>query len=655
MKLDGGQSGGACPRTFRFSGGHERTESVVGRKGDKGEGSRRRRAVGLACAGVVGTAVTSWGAAISPTFVDPTGLALWRGAIIAAYWGVGVYTWWRGPESRLGRVILILALLYAAQVLVGSPTPLVYTLGMVVWAASIVYTAYVFLCFPGGRLESDVERWFIRAYCLATAVVWALILALSPALPPGGSFVNCGTRCPPNALQIVDGHAATGSALTTSFDIVFTIALIGLATLIVGKALSSSAVRRRAIVPLAVAFLADIVEFVVALFVLPSYPSTAGALKVANGVVTLAVPCAILIGQARADRFAAKTLGQIALGASGEQPMTPVAVQTLIGEALGDPTMRLALWDRHGRGYLDVRGAPVQIPASSSARRVTHVTRHAQPVAALIHDPAFDADADLVAGLTATCLILLENTRLVEELRASRARLVSAAERERRRLERDLHDGAQQQLVVVQVYLRLARQESREREFREKLAIAEEHAEIALQELRELSHGVYPRTLRDHGPAVALRGVADNGIGRLPQEKEAALYFCAREAIQNATKHAGPDATITVTLTSRDGLTELVIADTGVGMKADRNGDGMGMLDMRDRIDAAGGNFTVVSSPRQGTTIHAIIPTAEPIRQSAPIPGELITEQGPVPVQTPNDRNGTFAPQIVRKRQRTSQ
>ena len=249
----------------------------------------------LSAAGVLATALTAWSAARSPTFVDPVALAVWRSVIIAAYWAVGVYTWWRRPESRLGRVITTLAVLYAGQALVGSPVALVYTLGMVVWAASIVYTAYLFLCFPAGRLESALERWFIRIYWLSTAIVWTLILAIAPALPAGGSFVSCGTRCPRNALQIVDGHAATGAALSTIFQILFTVALIGVATLIVSKARSSAAARRRAIVPLAVAFLADIVQFVVALFLLPSYPGTAGALKVADGVVTLAVPVAILL------------------------------------------------------------------------------------------------------------------------------------------------------------------------------------------------------------------------------------------------------------------------------------------------------------------------------------------------------------------------
>jgi signal transduction histidine kinase len=486
-----------------------------------------------------------------------------------------------------------------------------------VWAASIVYTAYVFLCFPAGQLESALERWFIRVYWLSTAVVWTLILALAPTLPPGGSFVNCGTQCPGNALQIVDGHASTGAVLSTIFQIIFTVALIGVATLIVSKARSAAEVRRRAMVPLAVAFLADIVEFAIALFVLPSYPATAGALKVADGVVTLAVPVAVLVGQIRSDRFAARNLGQIAIGASGER-MSRAAVQTMIADALGDPTLQLALWERSRGGYRDVWGAPVEIPYPGPARGVTHVTRNDQPVAALIHDPALDADSDLVVGLAATSLMLLENTRLVEELRASRTRIVNATERERKRLESDLHDGAQQWLVMIQAHLGLARELAERDDVQAQLQIAQEHAETALHALRALSYSVYPTALRDYGVAAAVRDLAsaapvpvrvvDSGIGRLPEETEAAIYFCAREAIHNVAQHTGPGAAATVTLRSGEDAVELWVRDNGVDIRADRPTTGIGIIDARDRIEAVGGRLDIASASAEGTSVHATIP-----------------------------------------------
>jgi len=575
----------------------------------------RRGLVAVSAAGVVAAGLTAWWAGSSPTFVDPAGLAVWRSLIIAVYWAAGVVTWWRRPESRLGRVILLLTLLYVGQAAVGSPVALVYTLGMVVWAASIAYTAYVFLCFPTGDLESAIDRWFVRSYWLTTAAVWGLILAVAPTLPPGGSFVSCGTSCPPNALQIVDGHANLATALTTTFHVQFAIALIGLAVLVVSKARSSSAIRRRAMIPLAVAMLADIAQFVIALFVLPSYPQAAGVLKLADGVVTVAVPAAILLGQIIADRLAATSSSQIALGTAGT-PMNHPGLETMIRDTLGDPTLRVALWDDGRRGYVDVHGIPTSLPDSDATRRVTAVTHDGHPLAALIYDAAIDADSHLIAGLTATALTLLHNTRLVHELRASRARIVSAAERERSRMEAELHDGAVQRLVAVHAYLGLARQLTERADVQRQIDNAVAQADLALSGLRALSLEIHPAALRDYGLAVALRDLGllsplevrltDNGIGRYSREVEAGLYFFVREAIHNASQHAG--TRVTLTLTEHDDDLRVTVREDGVGIRRQGGDAGPGLTGMRDQIESLGGELRVDSAPHGGTSLHATIP-----------------------------------------------
>ena len=171
----------------------------------------------------------------------------------------------------------------------------------------------------------------------------------------------------------------------------------------------------------------------------------------------MAVPVAILAGQVRGDLFAAVSLGRIVLGAGGKV-LTPVAAETMIGDALGDSTLTLGLWAPERNGYVDTAGAPLELPRDSRARGVTEITRDDRPAAVLIHDPTLDTDSGVVEGLAAISLMLLENTRLVEELRTSRSRMVQTADRERRRLERDLHDGAQQRLMAVQIKLRLAQE-----------------------------------------------------------------------------------------------------------------------------------------------------------------------------------------------------
>ena len=204
---------------------------------------------------------------------------------------------------------------------------------------------------------------------------------------------------------------------------------------------------------------------------------------------------------------------------------------------------------------------------------MTEITRHERPVAALIHDPSLDTDSDIVQGLAASSLMLLENTRPVDELRASRSRLVETADRERRRLEQDLHDGAQQRLVMIKMKLQLAQAETHERNLAARLEAIGVEAETAVEELRTVAHGIYPPLLRDRGLADALRDVAvrgpiairvaDEGIGRCPAPIETAIYFCSLEAIQNAIKHAGSHARVVVTLGRDQGAVHFTVTDDG--------------------------------------------------------------------------------------------
>ena len=571
----------------------------------------------VAVAGTVATIAMAWAVANSPILVDPRGAWPWRSLIVASYVAAGAYTWWRRPESRLGPLVTGIGFIYSTTLLNASGAPLAYTLGMVLWAVMIVYSGYVFLCFPRGRLESRLERGLILGFALSTAVIWASILVLSPTLPPGQDFANCGMQCPQNALQIVSGHAATGLALNTAWNVVSTISVIGIGMVIFSKARAPAHLRRRAVGPLALVFILNIADFVIYLFVAPAYPGTREALKIFDGVVSVAVPVAIVVGQLRGDMFAARSLGQIAVGASGT-PMTTAGVQSVVADALGDSTVSLAFWAPERGGYVDVHGASVELPNDTSQRGVTQITQDGRPAAALIHDPTLDTDSDVVEGLVATSLRLLENARLIEDLRASRSRIVTTAERERRRLEQDLHDGAQQRLMGIQVKLRLAEQRVQGGELAEQLQAIGVDAQAAVEELRTLAHGIYPTVLREQGAAKALRSLAttapipvrvnDEGIGRCPAAIEAAIYFCSLEAIQNTIKHAGRHARATVTLGRHPGGVHFAIADDGVGTDDLQRGDGLGLIGMRDRIGAVGGELEITSSPGRGTIVRGEVP-----------------------------------------------
>jgi signal transduction histidine kinase len=205
-------------------------------------------------------------------------------------------------------------------------------------------------------------------------------------------------------------------------------------------------------------------------------------------------------------------------------------------------------------------------------------------------------------------------------LQASRVRLVEATDRIRRRVERDLHDGAQQRLVALGLGLRLAQDQcARDPEAAVKaLAALRDELHAARAELRDLAHGVYPSVLAQHGLADALAAAADrcpvpvrlraSGIGRFPPQVEAAVYFCCAEALQNAAKHAGPDARVEITLGRGDDRLHFAVVDDGAGFEPRQQPGGDGFDNMRDRLGAAGGTLTVDSAPGAGTTVAGSLP-----------------------------------------------
>ncbi|MGH2642143.1 MAG: sensor histidine kinase, partial [Actinomycetota bacterium] len=217
--------------------------------------------------------------------------------------------------------------------------------------------------------------------------------------------------------------------------------------------------------------------------------------------------------------------------------------------------------------------------------------------------------------------LVLRNAALIEDLRASRQRLVAAQDHERRRIERNIHDGAQQQLVALAVKLRLADALVGKDEDGAHALLGELHDETsqALEDLRDLARGIYPPLLADKGLAVALEGqarksavpvtVASDGIGRYPQEIEAAVYFSCLEALQNIAKYA--DASVaTIRLERSNGTLTFDVTDDGVGFDPAVASHGTGLQGIADRLAALGGALDVRSTPGRGTTVSGRLPEA---------------------------------------------
>jgi PAS domain S-box-containing protein len=213
---------------------------------------------------------------------------------------------------------------------------------------------------------------------------------------------------------------------------------------------------------------------------------------------------------------------------------------------------------------------------------------------------------------------ITDRVRLIDELRGSRARIVEAGAQERLRLERDLHDGAQNRLVAIQIKLALAREQAGAQAVATRLDEIIDDAEAAIDELRALGHGIYPTELRERGLEGALRSLAEaaptrvrviaESVGRHAPTIEEAVFYCVREAIQNATKHAGARAHITLSLKRRDEGVEFEVADDGSGFDPRQQASGFGLTSMRDRIAAVGGDLQTISAPAHGTRIRAIVP-----------------------------------------------
>jgi signal transduction histidine kinase len=251
-----------------------------------------------------------------------------------------------------------------------------------------------------------------------------------------------------------------------------------------------------------------------------------------------------------------------------------------------------------------------------------------------VHDSQLSDDPELLEAAGAVTLLALENAELdsawkqaLAELADSHARLATAGDKERRKLERDLHDGAQQRLMAVQIKLRMALEHA-DAEHAEELWGIQQNAAEAVDELRALAHGIYPPVLRDGGIADALRSVAmsapipikvsDEGIGRREGVVEAAVYYCCLEAVQNASKHAGPGARVTIALGRDPQGVHFEIADDGVGLGTRAATEGMGLLSMRDRIGAVGGELEISSSPGTGTIVRGAVPDISEVSSEVP-------------------------------------
>jgi signal transduction histidine kinase len=298
---------------------------------------------------------------------------------------------------------------------------------------------------------------------------------------------------------------------------------------------------------------------------------------------------------------------------------------------VGNELRPSAVWGTDGEPLEPVRTSNGELPEIAGASKVVAVRHRDELLGALVvtkppNEPLSVTEHKLVDDLAAQAGLVLRNVRLTEELRAnvdelqaSRQRLVTAQDGERRRLERNIHDGAQQQLVALAVQTRLAESltTSDPERGREMLRQVQHGLQEALEDLRDLARGIYPPLLADQGLTAALEAqarksavpvtVEADAIGRFPQEAEAAVYFCTLEALQNVAKYAQASSAV-VRLRRDAGELRFEVQDDGLGFDPDATGYGTGVQGMADRLAALGGSLEMRSAPGEGTLVMGRIP-----------------------------------------------
>jgi signal transduction histidine kinase len=490
---------------------------------------------------------------------------------------------------------------------------------------SLIYlgTLLLILTFPTGRLDGIAARLVVVGGAVNAALNVALI-AMLPQTGAGGAISGCQGACPENGMALVpDPERALD--LIKPFQIAVIAVALGTAGCLLWRLATGTPPRRRALAigtPIALLFTAVQVAYLALSLLEVDAPDVQRTLQWTFTAARAALWYGFLAALVAAQLFAARALARL-VRRSVQRP-SRAELEAMLRGPLGDPGLRLRFWDA-GAGGWDGRSDP------RAHEAVTVVERDGRPAALLIHDRQLDDDPELLHTAGSVVLLAAENAELdtgwsqaLDELRRSRARITQAIDDERRTVARNLHDGVQQRLHAVAVRLALTAETAAEPEVRGRLAEIGDAIEDTIDEVRDVSHGLYPNVLSDHGLVAALQAAVaplaleSDGIGRHSPQVEAAIYYCCLEAIQNATKHGGPAVSVRVSLHEDAGDLSFRVADDGHGFEPSGPHAGMGLQSMRDRLAAVGGRLSIASSPGQGTVVSGAVPLG---RDGAPAGG----------------------------------
>ena len=569
--------------------------------------------------------------ATSDHLVDPIAFGLHVAVMVVGWFGAALYWLVRRPGNRLGVLLLAVAVCTAVMSLQGATQPHLRSIGVLADWLFVLLVFYVIFSFPEGRIESRVGWAILAAIALERLESYVPTLLFSPVVNGNLPLAGCTAECPANGFMIADRPTLADGLFSSDISTYFLLATrSAIFVYLIYRLATATRPRRRALLPVYVPvlmFLTPALVLYVARVELVHLDAGAISKLISLANIGLsALPYGFLLSVVASAFFAATALKKI-VSHVVENPSAS-QLRTTLDDALDDPSLEIGFRLEQDGGFVDSAGKPLaSTPAAGQSS--TPVTRNGEIVAVIMYDAALNTDPELVRAASQATLLALENGRLENELAAARVRAVAAGDLERRKVERDLHDGAQQQLAGLSIELALARELAKEDpEVVARLDELGHGLESSLGELRDLAHGIYPPVLRDYGLQAALAATARrcippaaldaDGIGRYTEEVEAAVYFCCLEGLQNAGKHAGPGATAVIRLRERDRRLSFEIADDGVGYDIETAPHaGQGLANMSDRIAALGGTLAVESTPGRGTTVRANIPVNDATTQRA--------------------------------------
>ncbi len=571
--------------------------------------------------GVIAVGLSAIGTAVLLPLTSPFGLAAGDSpatitvhTIVGLVWLLAaVVTLERQPTNPLWKLMLaylaVTRLVWALQFV---PYPVVQSLASTFNVMSIALFVHVLVAYPSGHLRTRFDRalvLFIYAFVVGVVLLAAVMRR---------SATDCETAwCPQNVLLVWPNDelaGAVGQATELAAPIVG--ALVVYAIWRHWQVAAPAA--RRVLLPVAVAVPISYVIVSLGYLALAfGSDQLQQAMHYPSLVADAIVPLGLLLGVLRLRLGRGRVAGLVVELGRG---VPAGGLRDTLARALGDPTLQLAFAAPNAAGYIDGAGHPVKLASEDSARALVWIERDGEPLAVLVHDRTIDEeDPGLVEAVSSAARLAIENEQLtaqvraqLEEVRASRVRIVEAADEERRKVERDLHDGAQQRLVALAMRLEQARATTAGSARLIDVATAELREAIA--EVRGLARGLYPPILTEAGLAAAVESLAERAPipvevripdARFPPAIEVTAYFVVAEALTNVTRYAGATMARVHAVVAEDGLT-VTITDDGQG-GADP-GRGTGLRGLTDRVAAIGGSLEVRSTPGEGTTVRVALP-----------------------------------------------